>query len=66
MDIIEHGSSKFAVHVSRNKNVEKRTKLISFLAGQFISYREFSNRLVELIKHMHALFLLEDLNEIQF
>lgn len=65
MDIIEHGSNKFAVHFSRNKSVEKRIKMMSLLAGQFISYREFSNRFMDAIRILHSLFLIDDLPEIQ-
>ncbi|EAS02338.2 hypothetical protein TTHERM_00624570 (macronuclear) [Tetrahymena thermophila SB210] len=65
MDIIEHGSNNFAIHISRNKNMEKRNKLVSLMANQFVSYRDFTNRLAQLVKLIHEFDHFDDLNKIQ-
>ncbi|KAL4439140.1 hypothetical protein ABPG74_008915 [Tetrahymena malaccensis] len=65
MDIIEHGSNNFAFHISRNKNMEKRNKLVSLMANQFVSYRDFTNRLAQLVKQLYEFDHFEDLIKVQ-
>lgn len=50
---------------SRNKNVEKRAKLIMLLANQFVSYREFSNRFISTVRELNEAAHTDDLRAIQ-
>lgn len=63
-DIFEHGVEAFSNHILQTQNNNSKLEEISLVSSQFLSYKEFSEKLNFLIREiskMHAVNNLENL-----
>ena len=60
-DIFEHGVEAFTQHIIQSQNSTLKHEEISLVSSQFLSYKEFSEKLNILIREISKMSLIHDI-----
>ena len=63
-DLALYGGSQFALHVSNLDNKTQQKNAIELIGGQFISLKEFIEKLNTIVKEFLQMSWLENVNEL--